>query len=107
MRKLIRDGIPALIMEERLKTNEALDHAYSGIRKMSDWEYPYALRIKLDEEWAEVWEKPSAEELGDCLEVLMAAAAHFGIDWSDVEKERVVKSETRGGFFGKWELSKK
>ena len=103
MRKLIRDAIPKLIMGEK---TENMDTHMRGIRKMTGWEYEYALQLKLNEEWSEFWEKPSAEELGDCLEVLRAAAYNAGIEWADVEKERELKEKTRGGFLQGWELSK-
>lgn len=104
MRKLIRDSIPTLIMGDK---KENIDKSLKGIRKMSGWEYEYALQLKLSEEWAEFWAAPSAEELGDCLEVLHAAAYNSGIDWADVEKERKFKRKTRGGFLQGWELSTK
>ena len=104
MRKLIRDSIPTLIMGNK-KAN--MDKTLQGIRKMSGWEYEYALQLKLHEEWAEFWAAPSAEELGDCLEVMRAAAYNAGIEWEDVEKECKLKRKTRGGFLQGWELSKK
>ena len=78
-----------------------------GLRKMSEWEYPYALQLKLHEEWSEAWQEMNAEELGDCLQVLMDAAKFMGIDWSSVEIARSEKESTRGGFDHMWELIKK
>ena len=103
MRKLIRDAIPELIMGDK---KENMDRARNGIRKMSGWEHEYALQLKLHEEWAEFWASPCPEELGDCLEVLMAAAEMRGISWKEVEYERMLKKESRGGFVQGWELSK-
>tara|TARA_B100000131_G_C18020699_1_gene574429 strand:+ start:281 stop:604 length:324 start_codon:yes stop_codon:yes gene_type:complete len=106
MKKLIRDAIPALIIGDRLKGSPALDDNENGIRRLTRGEYTYALKLKLYEEWEEAWESPSAEELADCLEVLMATAKLWNIKWENVESERSLKKEVRGGFEGGWELSK-
>ena len=84
-----------------------MDDYHEGIRKMSEWEYPYALQLKMHEEWAEAWASPSAEELGDCLQVLKDAAKHMGIDWSLVISAQEEKECVRGGFSEMWELSSK
>ena len=102
MRKLIRNKIPELIMGDR---TSLMNSYHEGIRKMSAWEYEYALKLKLYEEWSEAWASPSAEELGDCLQVLKDAAQLMGIDWNSVEQAQEEKRQVRGGFDEMWELS--
>ena len=63
-----------------------------------------ALQLKLYEEWQEFWEKPSAEEIGDCLQVLMDTAAAHGIDWERVEAAQAQKSYEKGSFSDGWEI---
>ena len=104
MRKLIRNHIPSMIMGER---NSLLGENQEGLRKMSEWEYPYALQLKLHEEWAEVWKDMNAEELGDCLQVLMDTAKFMSIDWESVESARAEKENSRGAFDQMWELNTK
>ena len=104
MRKLIRNKIPNFIMGER---DTLLDHENHGLRRMTEWEYPYALQLKLHEEWAEAWASPSAEELGDCLQVLKDTAEYMGIEWKQVETAMSNKEEQRGGFNQRWELRTK
>lgn len=53
---------------------------------------------KLGEESAEFKENPSAEELADTLEVLMAIAKYHGISWAEVERVRAAKAGERGAF---------
>ena len=103
MRKLIRNKIPRFILGEKL---ELIGDNQEGLRKMSEWEYPYALQLKLHEEWAEAWESPCAEELSDCLQVLMDTAKHMGISWEEVVMCQQAKLEARGGFDERWELIK-
>ena len=74
---------------------------------MSDWEFAYALRLKLHEEWAEAWADPCPEEFADCLEVLKVAAASHGIKWEDVEAARLKKNDKKGSFDHQWELNLK
>ena len=57
-----------------------------------------ALDRKLREEVGEYLESHSAEEMADVLEVLHGIAFHTGIDWNQVEAERLRKKEERGGF---------
>ena len=87
--KLVRDRIPEII--------EA-----SGKRcvcsTLSDEEYLAKLDEKLNEELAEYQESKSMEELADLLEVMMAAAAARGHDFSEVEAIRREKAAKRGGF---------
>ena len=104
MRKLIRNKIPEMILGDR---ESLMSPDQEGLRKMSAWEYPYALQLKLYEEWAEAWVSMNSEELGDCLQVLMDAAQHMGVEWEKVEISRAQKEKSRGGFDQMWELSKK
>lgn len=82
------------------KTNTELN-----LRKMTGWEYEYALQLKLHEEWAEAWEDPCPEELADCLEVIMTAAFHHGIGWNQVLEARQEKHDKKGGFKEMWEFT--
>ena len=104
MRKLIRNKIVDIINEEQGRSIEPHE---SGIRKMSGWEFDYALQLKLYEEWQEAWKDPCPEEFADCLEVLKVAAAIHGIKWKDVEKARADKVDKKGSFDHMWELSLK
>ena len=104
MRKLIRNKIIDIIKEEQGKD---IDPAQFNIRKMSEWEFDYALRLKLHEEWEEAWKDPCPEEFADCLEVLKVAAASHGIKWADVEQARIDKVEKKGSFDCMWELTLK
>ena len=105
MRKLVRDKIPSMMKIESGETHG--DDLPENIRKMSGWEYDYALQLKLHEEWQEAWEDPCPEEFGDCLEVLMSAAKRHGIAWSDIEDARTKKVEKKGSFECGWELTLK
>lgn len=100
MRKLVRDKIPD-IMKKELGENKSPSEL--GLRKMSQWEYTYALQLKLREEWAEAWEDPCPEEFADCLEVIMTAAKHHGIEWDKVLEARALKEEKKGSFQEMWE----
>lgn len=104
MRKLVRNKIIDIISEEEGRKVEPYE---VGMRKMSDWEFEYALRLKLYEEWKEVWLDPCPEEFADCLEVLKVAAAKHGVNWDDVEAARVAKNERKGSFDQQWELTLK
>ena len=101
MRKLIRNKIPSFILGDK---KSLVGDGGQGLRKMSQWEYPYALQLKLHEEWSEAWASPSAEELGDCLQVLIDTALHMGIDWDEVVEAQKEKLMRRGGFDERWEL---
>jgi len=87
--KLVRDKIPAIILSEgKIPT----------IKKLSDKEFLSALYEKLLEEISEFKESPSPEELSDIFEVLEEVEKYFFISQSDVEKIKMQKKETRGGF---------
>ena len=87
--KLVRDKIPDII--------EA-----AGKTVLTDRIPPEnmqaALDRKLQEEVKEYLESHSVEEMADVLEVLHGIAFHTGIDWNQVEAERLRKSGERGGF---------
>lgn len=102
MRKLVRDKIPVLMRKEHgpNKSNSEF-----GLRKMSVWEYEYALQLKLREEWSEAWEDPCPEEFADCLEVIMTAAKYHGINWEDVLEARSKKVDKKGSFQEMWEYT--
>tara|TARA_Y100001938_G_C8046686_1_gene409318 strand:- start:1048 stop:1365 length:318 start_codon:yes stop_codon:yes gene_type:complete len=104
MRKLVRDKIPDIMKKE---LGEDKSTSELGLRKMSEWEYTYALQLKLKEEWSEAWEDPCPEEFADCLEVLMAAAEYHGVDWESVLEARKNKSGRKGGFKEMWEYTLK
>lgn len=104
MRKLVRDKIPDIMKKEM---GENKSPAELGLRKMTPWEYTYALQVKLNEEWAEAWEDPCPEEFADCLEVIMSAAEYHGVDWQKVLEARKIKSDKKGGFKEMWEYTLK
>ena len=87
--KLVRDKIPSII-------------EVSGKTAVTDRILPEnmqaALDQKLQEEVKEYLESHSVEEMADLLEVLHGIAFHAGIDWSQIEAERLRKKEERGGF---------
>jgi len=102
MRKLVRNNIVNLVSEEAGKKVEPHE---AGLRKMTGWEYNYALQLKMHEEWREAWEDPCPEEFADCLEVLQAAAAYHGVDWNDVLEARAKKFAEKGSFDHRWEMT--
>ena len=106
MRQLIRNKIPD-IMSSEMGRDIKEDYASVGLRKMSEWEFDYALQVKMNEEWREAWEDPCPEEFADCLEVLMVAAARHGVDWEKVIAARVDKVDKKGSFDHMWELTLK
>ena len=87
--KLVRDKIPAII--------EA-----AGKMAVTDKILPENMQAALDrkfqEEVKEYLESHSVEEMADVLEVLHGIAFHTGIDWNQVEVQRLRKKEERGGF---------
>lgn len=87
--KLVRDKIPQII-EQSGKS--------CVTRILSDEEYAAALNAKLQEELNEYLADGSMEELADLLEVMMAASAVRGHDFSEVEAIRQDKAEKRGRF---------
>ena len=87
--KLVRDKIPAII-ETAGKTPLT--------ERIPPEDMQSALNRKLQEEVNEYLESHSVEEMADVLEVLHGIAFHTGIDWNQVEAERLRKKEERGGF---------
>ncbi len=87
--KLVRDKIPAII--EASGKVPVTD-------RISPEKMQAALDRKLREEVKEYLESHSVEEMADVLEVLHGIAFHAGIDWNQVEAERLRKKEDRGGF---------
>ena len=85
--KLVRDKIPQIIRDGG---DEPL------VRVADVAEYRGLLRDKLAEEVEEFLESDDdPDELADVLEVLVALAAHLGLD---LEKLRAAKALERGGF---------
>ena len=87
--KLVRDKIPAII-ETAGKTPLT--------ERIPPEDMQSALDRKLQEEVNEYLESHSVEEMTDVLEVIHGIAFHTGIDWNQVEAERLRKKEERGGF---------
>ena len=87
--KLVRDKIPAIV-EAAGKTTVTDIIPPENIQA--------ALDRKLQEEVEEYLESHSVEEMVDILEVLHGIVFHAGIDWNQVEAERLRKKEERGGF---------
>lgn len=93
--KLWRDKLPAMM--------EANYGSIIHIKPLNDTEYDQELRIKLQEETAEVVEAKShknlIEELADVCEVIDALCALHGISKEELEKVQSDKRELRGGFY--------
>ena len=87
--KLVRDKIPEII-EASGKTCKT--------EILSDEEYLQMLDKKLDEELAEYYQEQNIEELADLLEVLYATAKARGYSIGELERVRVEKQKSRGGF---------
>ena len=89
MNKLVRDGIIRMIeMEGRRPVSHIAD----------DKEYYEKLKQKLVEEVGEFLESEKFEELADMLEVMHAICDYKNIDFRQLENERLIKREKRGGF---------
>ncbi|MDP2705775.1 MAG: nucleoside triphosphate pyrophosphohydrolase [bacterium] len=93
--KLVRDKIPEII-----EKNEDIKPI---TRVLDDKEYGERLIEKIHEETEELFlaikEKTNpVEELADVLELVNAVADYVGSSFEEVEKERLVKLEKRGGF---------
>lgn len=94
--KLVRDRIPDII---RATGAEPI------IRTAAPAEYRALLLAKLAEEVTELSvahfaesREHVAEEAADVMEVVLAIAAHHGIDAEQLEKIRAAKAQERGGF---------
>ncbi len=92
--KLIRDRIPEIMKADgkNPKTHIAADE-----------EFRHLLVMKLVEEAHEFKLKPSAEELGDVLEVVHAIAEQYG-GFEKVDEVRKKKAVERGSFSKKFVL---
>lgn len=87
--KLVRDKIPEIIIA---------DGHRPIIRTLSEKEYLESLIEKLKEEVAEFEEKPSAEELADIKEVMIALRIAMGIHAGELEDTRRKKANKNGRF---------
>ena len=107
--KLVRDNIPKLNEEGKLKPRAGSSHEdYSFRLVASDEEHILLLRLKLAEEVGEVLSAPSRgeliSELGDLLEVVDALCELSGIDYREVANAASAKAERLGGFEKGWVL---
>ena len=93
LNKLIRDKIPARMVQEGVKI-------YST--KLSAEEYLKQLKLKILEEAQEVVDSQDDEELtielADVMEVIYSIAASRGISKEKIESERLIKKEINGTF---------
>lgn len=87
--KLVRDKIPELFKN---KTDEKTYWI------ANEAQYYPLLKKKLIEEVNEFLADDSIEELADVMEVITAICASKKISRSQLEKERLKKRKTRGGF---------
>ncbi len=87
--KLVRDKIPAIIMQDGRKP---------VYHQASEEEYRTKLLDKLVEEATEFIYAPSEEELADIVEVLDAIIDLFGFDIEEIENMKMAKLKNRGGF---------
>lgn len=91
--KLIRSKLPARMIEEGVRIEG---------RQLSSEEFLLELKNKLVEEAKEVLDTSSKEdlikELADVMEVIETIKSANDISWEEIEKERVVKSNTNGNF---------
>lgn len=91
--KLIRDNLPDIMRKKGIGIHE---------RFMDEEEFLVKLKDKLLEEAAEVKNAQNLEELieelGDMLEVIYTLAQLNGISIDEIEKARMAKRHTKGGF---------
>ena len=90
--KLVRDKIPAIIIEDGRKCKTKI---------LSEKDYIFELERKLSEEVHEYKLDKNLDELCDVLEVVYALAAARGMSLEELEAKRLAKRERRGGFEGK------
>lgn len=90
--KLVRDKIPAIIIEDGGKCKTKV---------LSEKDYIFELERKLSEEVHEYKLDKNPEELCDVMEVVYALAAARGMSIEELEAKRLAKRERRGGFDGK------
>jgi predicted house-cleaning noncanonical NTP pyrophosphatase (MazG superfamily) len=87
--KLVRDRIPEIIKSEG---REPI------FRTADEKEFPHLLHRKLVEEAGDLAKNPTADELSDVLEIVLAFAGEMGITWSELESAANRKREEKGGF---------
>jgi len=91
--KLIRDKIPEIIKK---------DNAIPKISILNDEQFAIALKEKLVEEAKELLEAKTSEEilneLSDVLELVESITTNNKLTITEVEKQKLVKKEKRGGF---------
>ena len=87
--KLVRDKIPEIIKQSGKDYEVAV---------LPDEEYIKKLNEKLLEEVREYLESGSVEEIADISEVIYAILAYKNIGISDLERIRLEKLNTHGGF---------
>ena len=95
--KLVRDKIPEIILKDNAKP---ITHIASND------EFLIKLYDKLIEEFNEFKQEPNQEEMGDILEVIESIIEHYRFDRDEIEKIRLNKKSTRGGFDKKIILDK-
>jgi predicted house-cleaning noncanonical NTP pyrophosphatase (MazG superfamily) len=88
-KKLVRDKIPEIIAADGKKANT---------RVLNDKEYRKELIKKLQEEAKELAENPSAEELADIKELIIAIRESLKIHAGTLEDIRRKKAAKRGRF---------
>jgi predicted house-cleaning noncanonical NTP pyrophosphatase (MazG superfamily) len=87
--KLVRDKIPEIITADGKQAN---------IRILSNKEYREELIKKLQEEAKELAESPSAEELADIKELVIAIREALGLRAGELEEVRRQKAAKNGRF---------
>ena len=87
--KIVRDRIPEIIEKDGKRAETMI---------VSENEMKAGLMTKLVEETREFAESGETEELADVMEVIYALLDLRGETMADVERIRINKKETRGGF---------
>ena len=87
--KLVRNKIPEVILASGSSCRTARVQGHDVVRYLKD---------KMVEELNEFLSEPSAEELGDILEVVEALASHFKIDMIQAKACQLHKGIDRGSF---------
>ena len=88
--KLVRDKIPEIIAQDGRKADVEIAH--------NNNDFQMYLSKKLVEESQEFVENQNPQELADVLEVLLTILHLKKMSFTELEKERLVKREARGGF---------
>jgi len=87
--KAIRDKIPQIISQSGNSCS---------IKKLSNAKFLVELEKKLGEELAEYQKSKNPEELADIIEVIIAIARLRGTSQKKLERIRLKKLKSRGGF---------